>query len=479
MTDKALENNVQNLIVSRIHRAYTVACDELFGRGYLSQDERKAIGGQIGELLGAFIKGVDPALAERMVEPADVEAVVETKENTEKANPIWQAWQTVSDFITGKAGARHSTSDREDIQTVHDIAVKQGAECRFEVKEVGGKHRWVLYSSSAYKDRDGEIISQKAHEADIARMDATGDYGVLRWWHVGAPHAEVPGDWRTYKAGPGWDLGRCDFAAMHGRIRVESGTFYNERVGAAVKAAGDKLDASLGFAHPLDEPAADGGFDNIGTFERSILEQGFESNPYADLPLILRQKEKGMDKPKQEKMTELLGDEAAQLILAGAEASQKAADEAGVKFKELAPDEPEPVPEGEPEAAPAEEPKVGDMTLTALKDFIVKCMAEYDMAKSTKAAGELTAFKAEAVGKINQVVERLNDQGKKIKALAGDLPSQLGRAYRASEADDTVKEKEAAGAGPQADPFTAFDSFMGLGAQNGAQVAGTPPVPPA
>jgi len=116
-----------------------------------------------------------------------------------------------------KAGARHSAKDNSDIQTIHDHAVSLGAECMGKmsiVKQSDGKLRWVMFSSTAYQDRDGEIVSQKALADDVARADASGDYGPLDWWHV-----------------DGLILGHCDYNAMDGKVLIESGTFVSEAVG--------------------------------------------------------------------------------------------------------------------------------------------------------------------------------------------------------------------------------------------------------
>lgn len=171
-------------------------------------------------------------------------------------------------------------------------------------KQDDGKLRWVMFSSNPYEDRDEEYVTQKAQEFDIELMDKTGDYGVLRWWHVGKPYFEKPGDWLSVKAGPGLDLGVCDFAAMHGRIRVESGTFYSEKVGEAVAASAPELEGSLGYAHPDDEPDAGGGYLHIKTFERSLTPKGKASNLFTSL-LVESGDEAIMDNAKKKALRDL------------------------------------------------------------------------------------------------------------------------------------------------------------------------------
>lgn len=134
----------------------------------------------------------------------------------------------------------------------------------FVTKGKDGELRWVTMSSNAFRDRDREIVSLKSLIADVDRSDALGDYGPLRWWHVSDP---VP-----------LDIGRCDFRMVLNRTLIESGTFYDERVGQRIKEYAPALQVSLGFRHPLSEPDAEGVYHNIRTFERSLLPAGRAAN---------------------------------------------------------------------------------------------------------------------------------------------------------------------------------------------------------
>ena len=121
-------------------------------------------------------------------------------------------------------------------------------------KQADGRDRWLIVSSSAFCDRDREIVSTKALEADVARADADRDYGPLRWWHV-----------------KGLDIGDCDFNAMHGRLLVESGTFRDPAFAEMVKQHAGDLAVSIGFLHAETEPDANGVFHHIWRKERSLL----------------------------------------------------------------------------------------------------------------------------------------------------------------------------------------------------------------
>jgi hypothetical protein len=197
-------------------------------------------------------------------------------------------------------------------------------------KQADGQYRWVLKSSNAFEDRDGEVVTTKALNRDVMRTDRTGEYGPLRWWHVGKPEWRNPLDWRTVVAGKGLDLGDTDFSAMDGPILIESGTFKSAKVGAAVAANPAAFKASLGFSHPLDEPDQDGVFHHINRFERSLTPANKASNPRTGLVVT---KERTMDQDKLAKFKELIGEEAASEALGDAQSTTKEAREAGIREK--------------------------------------------------------------------------------------------------------------------------------------------------
>ena len=203
-------------------------------------------------------------------------------------------------------------------------------------KDARGDWRWLAQTTTAFEDRDREILSIKALEADIARADADGLYGPLRWWHIGNPdplNTDAP--W-----GPGLDLGWCDFNAMSGKTLIESGTFKNETIARWAAANADTLGLSPGFFHPAAEPDHDGVFHHIRRFERSLAPKERVSNPFTafhttritrkEFPAVNTEQIKTLLK------TGLAPDMIASL-LDGVEQTEKTATQAGVRFKEHAP----------------------------------------------------------------------------------------------------------------------------------------------
>ena len=156
-------------------------------------------------------------------------------------------------------------------------------------KAANGQLRWLSRTTTSYRDRDGEILSEAALDADSQRMTATQQFGPLRWWHAGRPDpANFAAPW-----GPGLDLGMCDYSTQIGRTRVESGTFVSPAIGQAVARIADRLALSPGFFHAPDQPRPDGVYTAIRTFERSLVPTN--RAPAANLFTGLTVKETRMD----------------------------------------------------------------------------------------------------------------------------------------------------------------------------------------
>lgn len=196
-------------------------------------------------------------------------------------------------------------------------------------KDSSGADRWIARTTTAFEDRDGEVISTKALEVSAASDAARGP---LRWWHSGRPdplNAGAP--W-----GVGIDLGWCDFAATHGRTLIESGTFKSAAIARAVAEHADKLELSPGFFHAAAEPDAAGVFHHIRIFERSLVPTwaGRASNYYTGL------KVQGgtMDQKKIEALQTLgLPEATIKELLGEAQQAEKSADADNVRYKESRP----------------------------------------------------------------------------------------------------------------------------------------------
>lgn len=201
-------------------------------------------------------------------------------------------------------------------------------------KDAAGRARWIAVSTTAYYDRDREVLPIAVLDADSQRMTATGKFGPLRWWHVGQPNALDP----TAPWGPGVDLGMCDYSAQVGTHRIESGTFYDQAVAERIQQSAKDFELSPGFFHTEDQPGPDGVFQAIHTFERSLVpvRHGRASNLYTALTV----KEQRQMKPDEvqrrlKAMGEALGLTPEQVATFAQQIAQtdKAAAQQGVTFK--------------------------------------------------------------------------------------------------------------------------------------------------
>lgn len=187
-------------------------------------------------------------------------------------------------------------------------------------KDASGQWRWIAVSSTAFQDRDREIVTVKALADDCAHADATGEYGPLRWWHC-----------------PGVDIGECDYNAVSGRSLIEMGTFRDEALARAAAKAAPDLELSIGFRHLPHEPGPDGAYTFIRRFERSLVPRGRAANPFTAFAVTT--KEDHVTPEKLKAALEKLGSSPEaralmQTIIAQAQTREKEAEAAGIAYKE-------------------------------------------------------------------------------------------------------------------------------------------------
>lgn len=330
-------------------------------------------------------------------------------------------------------------------------------------KQADGRYRWVVFSSSSFVDREGEIVSQKALEDDTARMNERKEFGTLDWWHTPVI------------------IGQCDFSEMEGRISVESGTFIDGLIGERMAQATKELAVSRSFMHPVDQPDAERVYHTIETFSRALLPRGKESNLLTRV--FVNREGQNMLKEKLEQLKQLLGGDAnaeqeVDKLLAAAQATEKAATDIGLKHKEAeetpaqaaSPEvekkqEDEPMPEGE--GGPKDESEFvaalsanefKKLVADAVQEALAPLMAQAEEAKKENAAATKEVGQG-IVTQIGEVVKMQSAIDARLKALEGEQP----KAFRASQAKETVTKDEALKAtAPQADPYlkTFIEGFV-------------------
>jgi hypothetical protein len=408
-------------------------------------------GPQKGEALAKLKKMYD---AEKIDQP-------ETKEADEQPSALDRIMgffkgkeanhaQDIENYVKDKEGRRHSSTDQDAIQQIHDLSMKAGADCMMVMKQANGKSRWVLLSSNAYEDRDHEWVSLKAQKRDVKRMTAEKQYGPLRLWHLGYPDVEKK------EAGPGLDIGDCDYAEMLDGFRVESGTFRNERIAAAIKERADQWATSVGFFHPTDQPDPSGVYHEMHTFERSLLPRTKAANTLTPLAAVI--KEMSDMTTKEEKLAGLskLFDndpEVVKLVTSALDTSKKEAEQRGLTLKQEKDEKPE-AAETDKAKKDGGEPDEDDMdgmdeatakAYKAMLPHIVKTIhaltkasnMEDAAAREAKAAKkEKKAAKLEArLKEVDEMKTKIDQIAAAVAELSGDVPRALQGGFRATQSD--------------------------------------------
>lgn len=209
----------------------------------------------------------------------------------------------------------------------------EGLESFTVYKSSDGTPRWLARTTTAYRDRDREIIAIKALDADSQRMTAAHQYGPLRFWHLGKPDPlDASAPW-----GPGLDVGDCDFSTQIGTTRVESGTFKSAALARRIAETAGEYELSPGFFHPPDQPGADGVFSTIRTFERSLvpIRYGRASNLFTGLTVKgVRMDPDEMERRFKAAIAQLqLPPEQAAALSAGLIQADKSAQQQGIAYK--------------------------------------------------------------------------------------------------------------------------------------------------
>lgn len=232
------------LFNGKVHQAVTSVTDELSMRGHLSEEQIKVLTDIKGAMLKVFNEQCPDEIAGLKIDPETLDAIADK-----------ELGEQMSQLLT--------------------------------VKEVNSPYDWIMFTSSAFQDREGQIVSKEAHAQDIAWMEQNNSLGTIDWWHLHPIDFEyLQSKEAVAKLPPlvqanGVILGDCTFSAMYNKIRIEAGTYRSKEIKSAMDANKDNLSASLLFFHPKFEPI-DGVYHTVRTVSRAIMPKDKVSNyaPY-------------------------------------------------------------------------------------------------------------------------------------------------------------------------------------------------------
>lgn len=185
--------------------------------------------------------------------------------------------------------------------------------------KVVGNH-WFIVWSNNFKDRDGEIFTEKAIDDYIQRVDM----GVVPlpelWvWHI-----------------PGTRIGQAEWVDRHGHFVVAGGSFDDTPDGRAGRAYYSKHAHEKGISHGYQFPVSrfDGKhYHAFNSFEFTPLPLGAEANLYTSFEGV---KEAKMNEKKQAELEAVFGKERAAEILANLDQRGKALEALEVEYKDFA-----------------------------------------------------------------------------------------------------------------------------------------------
>lgn len=382
-----------------------------------------------------------------------------------------------------------------------DPVVKGASPSLVVYKDASGRDRWAAITTSAYEDRDREIITREGLRHLVTYGDQTGERGTLRFWHV-----------------PGFDLGDCDFQAVSddGLFLIESGAFRSPTAAAAgARLAAKGWQMSPGFLHPASEPYPAvisgrrvGLYDHPMAFERSLCPPGRASNLYTRF--VTKEYRMTIEPQKLEAARAALGDDLLNALLAEQQTQKAAADAANTVYKDAPPwalalmdriaaletrkaaapppeeamaEMPEEEAALEEEAAGAEGDFIGDLSkaefAALMQEILAPLVSGLDIEKKIRGhADDIRSMVNGGMAQKDAAIAEVKDAqavlAQKLAALAGDQPIAAG--YRASQDPATALPEAAAnalkahtyqvsaGAAAPADPISAWLSTFN---QNG------------
>ena len=85
-----VRGRVRTILTGKIHESFTVAADQLFQRGYMTEDERIKLSSAIGQVLPVFNEAIDSEVADRSVDVLDLRDVANKSTLYSKTTEIFK-----------------------------------------------------------------------------------------------------------------------------------------------------------------------------------------------------------------------------------------------------------------------------------------------------------------------------------------------------------------------------------------------------
>lgn len=314
-------------------------------------------------------------------------------------------------------------------------------------KDLNGQWRWIATFSNNFKDRDGEIISEKAWDGYLERIEL----GLVPMPELWVGHVD------------GTKHGKADMVFGTGSFVTAVGSFDDTPEAKHAIEYYRKEAAKIQLSHGFTFPSwglKDGIYEVVNTFEISTLPAPLmASNPFTEFEVNAM---KQISPETKVALSRVFGAEKTDALIQSRETQSEEIKAAGIAFKDFA--EVVEVPavvvesEAETETAPADDNKpVAELLSALIEDMGALLAVQAEQGKALKAIHETRVAEKAAQATKEGTLEA------QIIALKGELASlrkELSLTpVRASESASTVIPAEKA-ADILGEPATDIDKFF-------------------
>ena len=370
--------------------------------------------------------------------PAPIDSVLKPPSKSD-----W--WFEITPTTVTVADAKGKSLKQVVMERLEQIFGRKDAEPETSGFKAYDNGRWVAWWTNNFEDREGEIITAKAIDDYIARVDAgIVPFPELRTWHI-----------------PGSNYGTADWLGRIGHFAVASGTFDDTDKGRAAQKHFAKTrrryQMSHGFYYPVS--AKEGKvYHRINTFEISDIppkaKRFAAANPYTDFSGAMDM----LTKEKRDELVLKFGEEIAESIIQHTEGKSKAVAALGERYKDF--------------TAPADAEANAESVEIDLKQLIADVigenaqLAQYQLAAAQQFVSEkqakdetiqtLTTALATQKTEFEAAIKALKDELAAVKEIVDAAPRQASE-DKATDLEHLVEIAEAAAAQKKR-----VDSFTGL-----------------
>lgn len=318
-----------------------------------------------------------------------------------------------------KEEEKPSEEEKQDDTPMEKVAIKSYTTDFSIFKQTDDTYRWVGVTSSGFRDRDKQLVTSDALKADVERMNKEASFGNLSFWHVMFKE-EHP---QTLDPGIALDIASCDVSEMAGEVsNLESGVFFDNAVGKAFADVQNDMGFSIEFFYPASEPDAQGNFNNIHRYRRTILPKQHASNLMSDSTLAIQ---KATREDKMSRFAQIVGEEKALATRKAIEEKERELAHKGVERKET--------DAVTLDVAALTKELSASFATKSEMEAITKSLSDISAAITTFTTGYVASQKKES----DALAAQLKEIGDKVQELYGDAPNFL-KGTRPSQSEKTV-----------------------------------------